>query len=420
MKINWSVKFFAYKRRGSSDASIRMRVTLRGETPIDIATGFVIPINDWNPEAQKASNGHSDLNREIDEWRAQISECFARYELIEKRKPTRGEIRDLFNDTVGRKSHISIDPPDENADFFKAFDSFTQTMGLQNNWTKTIYQKFAVVKKYLMAFDPLLSFSTLDESKLQRYLQHLYNKGFKNTTVAKQLDYVRWFLRWANRHGYYPGNLHDTFKPKIKGADGKAKEIIYLTSDELKMVESYRFTPRQYVLERSRDVFVFCCYCGLRYSDVRRLKRSDIINGEIRVVTQKTRDGLRIELNAHTKAILEKYKETPIPGGLALPVTNNAQMNLDIKDIGKLCGIDTPTRIVYFKGNERIEETRPKYELLSTHAARRTFVVMALSLGIPSEVIMRWTGHNNFDAMKPYMAIVDEIKKNSMLKFDGL
>ena len=100
--------------------------------------------------------------------------------------------------------------------------------------------------------------------------------------------------------------------------------------------------------------------------------------------------------------------------------TSNEKMNAHLKTLGQVVGLDEPTRIVYFKGNNRYEEVYPKWYLLTTHVARRTFVVTALQLGIPVEVIMRWTGHSNFEAMKPYAKIVDELKELSMSKFDAL
>ena len=93
-------------------------------------------------------------------------------------------------------------------------------------------------------------------------------------------------------------------------------------------------------------------------------------------------------------------------------------MNVYLKELGKAAGLDAMTRVVYFRGTERREEFFPKYELLTTHCARRTFVVTALQLGIPPEVIMRWTGHSSYEAMKPYVAIVDELKRRSMDKFN--
>ncbi|PDP75522.1 hypothetical protein CLI79_03355 [Porphyromonas gingivalis] len=95
-------------------------------------------------------------------------------------------------------------------------------------------------------------------------------------------------------------------------------------------------------------------------------------------------------------------------------------MNAHLKTLGQVVGLDEPTRIVFFKGNQRYEEVYPKWYLLTTHVGRRTFVVTALQLGIPVEVIMRWTGHSSFEAMKPYAKIVDELKEKSMAKFDSL
>lgn len=104
--------------------------------------------------------------------------------------------------------------------------------------------------------------------------------------------------------------------------------------------------------------------------------------------------------------------------GMALPSVSNQWSNRAIKEIGDLCGIDEPVLITTHSGRNRSEATMPKWTLLSTHCARRTFVVTALQLGIPIEVITRWTGHSDLKAMRPYIAIVDELKAKNMAKFD--
>lgn len=424
MHIQRGVKFLLHKR-GKGDfknLAIRMRVTLRGQTPIDFPTGHNIDTADWDMENQCALPSceyATDINRTIDEWKSVMNEIFARFELLEKRIPTPGEVKDLFNDMVGRKTPTNASLADEHDNLFRVFDIFTDTMGKQNQWTASTYEKFAAIRRHLKDFDPILSFPQIDDSKMQEYFQFLNKKEMRNTTIAKHLAFVRWFLRWAANKGYYNGTSHNTFKPKIKGIDGNSKEIIYLTQDEIKTLENHRFLPTQASLERVRDVFLFSCFTGLRYSDVAKLKRTDIKDGFIEVVTKKTNDGLRIELNKHSQAILDKYKDFAFRGDLALPVISNVKMNEALKVLGQVCGIDEPTRIVYFQGNQRMEQVLPKWALLTTHCGRRTFVVTALQLGIPSEVIMKWTGHSNFSAMKPYVKIVDELKARAMTKFDS-
>ena len=157
---------------------------------------------------------------------------------------------------------------------------------------------------------------------------------------------------------------------------------------------------------------------GLRYSDVFNLKRTDIKDNHIEVTTIKTADSLIIELNNHSKAILDKYKDIHFENNKALPVITTQKINDYLKELGELVGIDEPIRETYYKGNKRIDEVTPKYALLSTHAGRRTFICNALSLGIPAQVVMKWTGHSDYKAMKPYIDIADATKINAMDKFN--
>lgn len=423
MHINKKVKFLLHKRKsGDTDnLSIRMRITIRGENPIDFPTGHRINEANWdslNFRALPSAGNASEVNRTIDEWISVCNEIFARYELLEKRIPQPGEVRDLFNDMVGRKTDLKEKLNDPAENLFAVFDMFTSSMGKQNQWTDATYIKFRAIRMHLHEFDPLLNFYSLNESKMQDYLAYLNKTGMRNTTIAKHLAFVRWFLRWAATQGFYLGNLHESFKPKLRGIGDSTKEIIYLSRNEVRQLETFEFIPMYAHLERVRDVFLFCCFTGLRYSDVAKLKRTDIKDGFISVVTKKTCDGLRIELNKHSQMILDKYKDEQFKDNLALPVVSNVKMNAHLKTLGQLVGLDEPTRIVFFQGNVRHEEVLPKWALLTTHVARRTFVVTALQLGIPSEVIMKWTGHSDFAAMKPYVAIVDELKSKAMSLFD--
>ncbi len=71
----------------------------------------------------------------------------------------------------------------------------------------------------------------------------------------------------------------------------------------------------------------------------------------------------------------------------------------------------------YYGGN-RVVKTEPKYKFLTSHCGRRTFICNALAMGIAPNVVMKWTGHSEYSAMKPYIDIADEIKSSAMSKFD--
>lgn len=91
-----------------------------------------------------------------------------------------------------------------------------------------------------------------------------------------------------------------------------------------------------------------------------------------------------------------------------------------LKELGELAEINDPVSETYYKGSERIDTITPKYALLGTHAGRRTFICNALALGIPAQVVMKWTGHSDYKAMKPYIDIADDVKANAMSKFNQL
>ena len=196
--------------------------------------------------------------------------------------------------------------------------------------------------------------------------------------------------------------------------------MIYCTKSEVKQLLDYQFTDLQVSMEHVRDVFLFQCFTGLRYSDVAKLRRSDVKSDSIRVVTKKTVDGLTIELNDYSRSILDKYKDCKFPDNLALPVISNQKMNAELKLLCQMVGLTEPTRIVYFRGNVRYEGVYPKWQLVTTHTGRHTFIVSALMLKIPVEVVMKWTGHSSYQSMRPYIAIVDELKKDSMGQFNGI
>jgi integrase len=427
MYIKRHIKFLLHKRKSGKTNSlgIRMRVTLSGKPPIDFPIGHSIDLEQWNVEIERVkidkknkNNKLSiEINKTIDEYESKINEVFARFELVEKRNPTLEEIKDLFNNMIGK---ISASKIEEDSDFFNTFDLFTKTVGQQNQWTLSTYNKFTSIRNHLFSFDPRLSFSLLNEEKTQEFVNYLISQNFRNTTIAKDMAYIKWYIRWASHKGYYLGNIHDVFNPKLRGSSGNSKDVIFLNPNEIETLQHYKFKEGQAHLERVRDVFLFTCFTGLRYSDVAKLTKQDVKDGFIQVVTQKTVDNLRIELNKYSQALLDKYKDMEFPSNKAFPIISNVNMNNYLKDLCNICELNESQRVVYFTGNVRHEKIYQKWQLISTHCGRRTFVVNALRLGIPAEVIMRWTGHSDYKSMKPYINIVDELKDKEMSKFNDM
>ena len=404
---------------------IRMRVNFASKR-IEFTTGYRIDAAKWDSDKQRVRNGctnklkqsASEINASLLGYYTEVQEIFRKFE-VEEIVPTPEQIKEAFN-ALHNPIEIEEVPPRKSTPnaFYKVFDEFVRDCGRQNDWTDSTYEKFAAVKNHLMNFRTELTFDFFDEKGLNDYVTYLRDiKEMRNSTIGKQLSFLKWFLRWAFKKGLHQNNAYDSYKPKLKSTQ---KKIIFLTWEELNKLREFEMPATKQALDRVRDVFLFQCFTGLRYSDVFNLRRSDIKGDHIEVTTVKTSDSLIIELNKHSKAILDKYKDVAFEDDKVLPVITNQKMNDYLKELAELAGIDEPVRQTYYRGNERIDEVTPKYALLGTHAGRRTFICNALVLGIPPQVVMKWTGHSDYKAMKPYIDIADDIKANAMSKFNQL
>lgn len=427
------------------DAPIRMSITVRGARYLT-STGYKITPAKWDGAKQQARKGTTNAAgmtwAVINSALARISEHFAQYEsdcISGDRHPDTEALKMEFARNFGRTRNL---PTEEAAapslGFFDYFDMFTKEMGELNTWTIGTYQKFNALKSHLNGYKSTLTFADLNEKGLTGFIAYLRDKKeMKNTTIGKQWGFLKWFLRWATGRGHNTVTAFQTFTPKLKTTP---KKVIFLDWGELMRVYNYEVPENgaevtltdadgnEYVktvhdtaaIAKTRDIFCFCCFTSLRYSDAANLKRADIADGKMTITTVKTADTITIELNKYALAVLERYADRADLGGYVFPHLTNQRMNIYLKDLCELCGINQPITQTYYRGSQRYDETTPKFELMGTHAGRRTFICNALMLGIPAEIVMKWTGHSDYKAMKPYIDVTNAAKAVAMDKFNDL
>ncbi len=340
------------------DGKLRLRIRFSSKK-VDFNVGYRVNIAKWSTETQRCKSGTThgknkisalEINNEIQRLESLADTIFKTFE-VNNHLPTPQEYREVFNKT--NKGNLEIDSLTElaqsNKSFFDILDEFVKESGMQNDWTDSTHKKFETVKNHLMDFDEEITFEAFSESRLTAYVNFLRaTKDMRNSTIEKQIKFLKWFLRWALRKGYHNNNIFETFKPKLKTTQ---KKVIFLTWDELTRFREYQMPKQKKYLDRVRDVFLFQCFTGLRYSDVFNLKRSDVKADHIEVTTVKTADSLIIELNDHSRAILVKYKKVHFEDNKVLPVITNQKMNDYLKELAELVGIDEPIRETFYKGN---------------------------------------------------------------------
>ncbi len=363
----------------------------------------------------------SVINRDIDDFENLIDKIFQFFETKDCIPSKEQFINEYTRLTTSESETDTSIEPQKDISIFPIFDLYIRDNTDSGRWSESALKKNKTIRRHLYDTSPTLTFEELENDGMTLFIKHLSSikdrdghVGLKNDTIKKDISFVKAFVRWAQEKGFVDSSKFLCQKVRLKTV---RKTVVFLDWDELMKIYSYDFGNLNY-LSHARDVFCFCCFTSLRYSDVANLKRSNFKEDSFTFTTIKTSDTLTIQLNKYSKAILEKYANVKFPKDRVLPIISNQRLNEYIKIVGKLCGIDAPVSITFYKGNQRVEETHPKWEVLSFHAARRTFISNALALGIPPNIVMQWSGHSDYRAMKPYIGMIDKAAQYAMTAFD--
>lgn len=424
---------------------LRLRISWNHGTTLTLSVGYHVDRTDakgkpkWDGSRCIRNTTHGEnkvpaatINKVLEQLEDKIDKAFLLF-----------ENNDIIPSCKELKNEITGAPKATNeTDIIDAYEEFLNEGKTLFQWSENTFKKMKTIKHLLKLFDSKqpkerkLSFSSFDTDVLQKLMAFqtsnsvsgvskneievgktiVHYKGkYQNNTINRNITLIKWFLKWASQKGYYDPSLINDFKLKYKKTK---KPVIFLTWEEL--MKMYHLDLKKHPeLEKTRDMFCFCCFTSLRHSDMDNLKWGNVSENAIQIVTQKTAASITIDLNDYSKEILEKYRaDNSIEDDYVFPRKSSQKMNLRLKQIAKSCGIDTPISFIELYGSERKEIIVPKYELITTHCGRRTFISNALAMGIPPNVVMKWTGHSDYKAMMPYIEIADEIKKQNMAKFN--
>lgn len=261
-------------------------------------------------------------------------------------------------------------------------------------------QNYAAVRKHLLEFKIKesypVTFETINLDFFYRYTTFLSKKlKLAHNTIAKDISIIKVFMGEAFDLGYTT-NLQ--FKNKKFSMPEVDVDACYLTEEEI--LKLYRFDLSDCKrLERVRDLFVFGCWVGLRYSDYSNIKPENIIEEDgdlyIKMVTQKTKAIVIIPLNPIVLEIFKKYDANPNKLPAAMTDVN---FNKYIKEVAKKVGFDSVGRVA----------TNPEkklYELIASHTARRSFATNYYLQGFPTIDLMKITGHRTESSFLKYIRV---------------
>lgn len=416
---------------GGRDAILRLRITCNGTTE-EIPVGKTIDAERWNQKGQymegtkpdSHGNKPSDINPLIQEKIAVVQNLFKEYE-VRRENPNRKTLKKALREALVPGENIK-DGPKTLED---ALEEYFLDQKAKGDWMPRTVAKWNTIRKQMLAFRPDLTMPEFDAGLMASLAQFLATnpgtrmrtkaaviggQGLCNATVNRRMRDIKSFVRWAAGKGYVG---HHDFEVRTRRLDELKKNINFLTEEEISRIAGLEIPAAHKHLEPIRDLLLFSCFTGLRFSDIQNLRRSDLGQRCMEVTTIKTGTKVAIQYNDTSRRILDKYGDCDL-GGRALPRISNQKYNVALKELGQLAGINAPVHLTYCHGNERFDVEVPKYKVMSSHIGRRSFCSNAMSRGIPQEVVRRWTGHSSFEAMKPYLTVADSVCEHEMRRMD--
>lgn len=230
-------------------------------------------------------------------------------------------------------------------------------------------------------------------------------KGLANTTYNKRMKHLGQFLRSIN------------INIPIKLKKVRKRAIIALSVEELKKLEAVDVTQHKdklshTYLQRAKDMFLLGCFTSLRISDLKRINPTNSAGGFISLTTQKNNKIFRIPIVPQAHEILKR-------NGFYPPKISEQEVNRSIRQVCELAGIDTPIEWHFSRGGKEFSKVVPKFELITSHIAGKTFITNAKELwGLEPAEIAAIAGKDFKNMLNHYFKAPVESATQKMLQVD--
>lgn len=277
------------------------------------------------------------------------------------------------------------------------FDSFIKNASK----SRTTIQSYKTCRHHLDCFEKFYDRKLkVKDMTIDFYNNHVHflstkiktatgEKGLQDSTTGASIKNLKVFLRYLKSNGFpIPANISEFKVNKI------TPPIIYLQEDEIKTLLNFDLTSNKR-LEQVRDLFVFNCYCGLRYSDLSRLSPNHFKNDEIHLRTHKNMRDIELPLLPISLEIAKKYNYN-------LPKISEQKFNKYIKEVGELAELNDVVELVSIKSGNKQYSMVPKWSILSSHIAIKSFITMCGEKGVSPKTVSEITGKSVAIIIKHY------------------
>jgi len=388
MKTKVSILFYTKRAKAAANGLVPIytRITINGKR-FEQSTNRFVEISKWSIEGNKMKGTSEEarlINNHLDLLKNQIRD--AEMELIHKKTPVTIETIKSKLLGVDERARMLVHIFQDHNNKIKELVGKEYAPGTLERYTTSLKHTIEFMQwKYNVSDIDITKIDHAFVTDYEFWLRSVRNCA--NNTAVKYLKNFNKIIKLCLANDWLDKNPFANYKSKVKEV-----ERVYLTEEEIQSIIEKDFKTER--LSLVRDIFLFSCFTGLAYIDVKNLTKSHIgygIDGEKWIFThrQKTESASKIPILPVTQMIIDKYENHPQCNNedKLLPILSNQKMNAYLKEIASVCEI----------GKE-----------LTFHIARHTFATtVTLTNGVPIESVSKMLGHKNLRTTQHYAKVLD-------------
>jgi len=389
MNTTVSVLFYIKRSKANNEGicPIYTRVTIQAKRFEFSANKYVNPER-WSGESSKVKGNNEEartINSHLDYLKNQVLEAEKRLFKKDIKVTSENLKNELFGTTETKRMLVPIFE-DHNNKIKELVGKEYAPGTLERYKTSLSHTKEFLQWKYKVSD---IEINKIDHAFVTDYEFWLRSvRNCANNTAVKYIKNFSKIIKICLDNDWLDKNPFANYKSKVREV-----ERIYLSEEEIQSIIEKDFKTER--LSLVRDIFLFSCFTGLAYIDVKNLTKSHIsigIDGEKWIFThrQKTETASKIPILQVTQMIIDKYANHPqsVNQDRLFPILTNQKMNAYLKEIAGVCEIEKE---------------------LTFHIARHTFATtITLTNGVPIESVSKMLGHKNLRTTQHYAKVLDK------------
>jgi site-specific recombinase XerD len=388
MKTKITLHFYAKSTKANANGllPIYVRLTVDGKR-LEFSTKKFVEKSKWSSELSKMKGTTDEarsINSYLDLMKSKVLD--AQMELLHRNEPL--SIENFKNKLLGNEERQRMLVPifQDHNNKIKELVGKEYAPGTLERYTTSLKHTIEFMQWKYNVSD--IDITKIDHAFITDYEFWLRSvRNCANNTSVKYIKNFNKIIKICLANDWLDKNPFANYKSKVKEV-----ERVYLTETEIQSIIEKDFKTER--LSLVRDIFLFSCFTGLAYIDVKNLTKSHIsfgIDGEKWIFThrQKTESASKIPILPVTQMIIDKYENHPQSNNQEklLPILSNQKMNAYLKEIATVCEIEKE---------------------LTFHIARHTFATtVTLTNGVPIESVSKMLGHKNLRTTQHYAKVLD-------------